>query len=149
MQRTKHVFIHALLATILIASISAFNKAPLPGNSSNYTLSPAGDVNGDGYADVMISIYNNEFGVSSDGNVQLFMGTGNGISSQAAWSGEGKGGSNFGESIASAGDVNGDGFFDIIIGASRYSNGEENEGGAFVYYGSPSGPSQTPSWKSR
>ena len=72
MQRTKNVFFHVLLAAVLIASISAFNKAPLPGNSSNYTLSPAGDVNGDGYADVMISIYNNEFGVSSDGNVQLF-----------------------------------------------------------------------------
>lgn len=146
MQRTKNVFFHALLATMLIATISAFNKAPLPGNSTNYTLSPAGDVNGDGYADVMISIFNNEFGVSSDGNVQLYMGTGNGIGTQAAWSGEGKGGSNFGESISSAGDVNGDGFFDIIIGASRYSNGEENEGGVFVYYGSPNGPSKTPSW---
>ncbi len=146
MQRTKNVFFHALLVTLLIASISAFKNASLPGNSTNYTLSPAGDVNGDGYADVMISIYNSEFGVSKDGTVQLFMGTGSGISTEPTWSGEGKGGSNFGESIASAGDVNGDGFFDIIVGASRYSNGEENEGAAFVYFGSPNGPSQTPSW---
>ena len=146
MQRTKNVFFPALLVTLLMATISAFNNAPIPGNSTNYTLSPAGDVNGDGYADVMISIYNNEFGVSNDGIVQLFMGTGNGISNQPTWSSEGKGGSNFGESIASAGDVNGDGFFDIIIGASRYSNGEENEGAAFVYYGSPTGPAQTASW---
>ena len=146
MQRTRNVFFNAVLTLLLIASISAFNTTSLPGNSTNYALSPAGDVNGDGYADVMISIYNNEYGVSSNGTVQLFMGTGNGISSQPTWSGEGKGGSNFGESIASAGDVNGDGFFDIIIGASRYSNGEDNEGAAFVYYGSPSGPAQTPSW---
>ena len=145
MQRTKKDFFHVFLAVFLIASVSAFNN-PLPGNSSNYTLSPAGDVNGDGYGDVMISIFNNEFGVSSDGSVQLFMGTGSGISNQPTWTGEGKGGSNFGESIASAGDVNGDGFFDIIVGASRFSNGEDNEGAAFVYYGSPSGPSQTPSW---
>ena len=144
--RTKKVITHFLLATVLVAAISAFNTGTVPGNTTNYTLSPAGDVNGDGYADVMVSLFNNEFGVSKDGNVQLFMGTGNGISNQATWNTEGKGGSNFGESIASAGDVNGDGFFDIIIGASRYSNGEENEGGAFVFYGSPSGPSKTPSW---
>ncbi len=131
MQRTKNVFFHFLSVTLLITAISAFKNASLPGNSTNYALSPAGDVNGDGYADVMISIYNSEFGVSKDGTVQLFMGTGSGISTEPTWSGEGKGGSNFGESIASAGDVNGDGFFDIIVGASRYSNGEENEGAEY------------------
>ncbi len=146
MRRTNKIIFNAFLATILIAAISAFNKAPLPGNSTNYALSPAGDVNGDGYADVMVSLFNNEFGVSKDGLVQLFMGTGNGISTQYSWSSEGKGGSNFGESIASAGDVNGDGFFDIIVGASRFSNGEDNEGAAFVYYGSPGGPAKTPAW---
>jgi FG-GAP repeat/FG-GAP-like repeat len=146
MQRTKKILFHLMLVTLLATVISAFNNAQLPGSTVNYSLSPAGDVNGDGFSDVMISIFTNEFGVSKDGIVQLFLGTGSGISTQPAWTSEGQGGTNFGESIAAAGDVNGDGFFDIIVGASRYSNGEENEGGAFVYYGSPNGPSQTPSW---
>ena len=36
--------------------------------------------------------------------------------------------------------LNGDGYSDIIAGAARlYDNGESNEGGAFCWYGSPSG----------
>ena len=111
-----------------------------------YYLSPAGDVNGDGYSDVLVSVYNNVFGVSKDGRVQLFLGTGNGIGSAATWTSEGKGGTNYGESIGSAGDVNGDGYFDVVVGAPRFSNGEENEGAVFVYYGSPSGLDTSPSW---
>ena len=34
-----------------------------------------------------------------------------------------------------AGDVNGDGYADVAVGAERYSNGQAWEGGAFVYYG--------------
>ena len=41
----------------------------------------------------------------------------------------------FGSSVASAGDVNGDGFSDVIVGAYLFDNGETNEGRAFVYYG--------------
>ena len=49
--------------------------------------------------------------------LQLFMGTGSGVRTRkTTWSGEGQGGSNFGKSIASARDINGDGFFDIIVG---------------------------------
>lgn len=60
----------------------------------------------------------------------------------------------FGYSISSAGDVNGDGYGDIIVGAPAYvdiisiSGGTYNVaavGAAFIYYGSPSGPSADPS----
>src|SRR5437016_3992559 len=44
----------------------------------------------------------------------------------------------FGYSVASAGDVNGDGFNDVIVGARAYDNGESNEGRAYVYLGSAS-----------
>ena len=37
-------------------------------------------------------------------------------------------------------------FADIIVGASRFSNGEENEGAVFVYYGSPDGLKKEASW---
>lgn len=39
-------------------------------------------------------------------------------------------------SISTTGDVNGDGYSDIIIGAHLYDNGQSNEGRVFVYHGS-------------
>jgi hypothetical protein len=45
--------------------------------------------------------------------------------------------------VASAGDVNGDGYDDLVAGAPRYDGGQSDEGAAFVYYGSPSGISSS------
>ena len=44
-------------------------------------------------------------------------------------------GASYGVAVESAGDVNGDGFSDFIVGAEDYSQGQGGEGGAFVYYG--------------
>ena len=44
-----------------------------------------------------------------------------------------------GMSVASAGDVNGDGYADVIVGSSAYDNGQSDEGAAFVFLGSASG----------
>lgn len=52
---------------------------------------------------------------------------------------------NLGSSVSSAGDVNGDGYADLIVGAWQYwVGGPFNEGAAFVYLGSPTGPSTVP-----
>jgi hypothetical protein len=50
---------------------------------------------------------------------------------------------NMGFSVASAGDVNGDGYSDVIVGANLYDNGESDEGAAFIYHGSATGISTT------
>src|SRR5207245_9877651 len=49
----------------------------------------------------------------------------------------------FGAAVACAGDVNGDGFDDVIVGAP---DANTHRGSAFIYLGSPSGPSTTPAW---
>src|SRR5262245_39597314 len=50
-----------------------------------------------------------------------------------------------GRSVATAGDVNGDGFSDVIVGAFRYDNGQTYEGRAYLYLGSATGLSASPS----
>lgn len=134
------------LFTLVFASSFRHGSGFFSGNH-NYYVSPAGDVNGDGYADILMSTFITEFGASKGGKVFLYFGTGSGISGTPNWTGtSSQDASNFGETVANAGDVNGDGFADIIVGAPRHSNGEENEGAAFVYYGSPSGLPKQPSW---
>ena len=49
----------------------------------------------------------------------------------------------FGWSVARAGDVNGDGFDDVIVGTPSY---DFDSGKVFAYYGSASGLSITPDW---
>ncbi len=49
-----------------------------------------------------------------------------------------------GDCVATAGDVNGDGYSDVIIGVRSCDSGDTDEGMAVVYHGSPSGLSATP-----
>ena len=56
------------------------------GNYSYY-VSPAGDVNGDGYADILMSVFTSEFGVSKDGKVYLSYGTGSGVTQSSCMDG--------------------------------------------------------------
>jgi hypothetical protein len=50
----------------------------------------------------------------------------------------GQDGSHFGASVGTAGDVNGDGYADVIVGAPNYNNPTSSEGMAFLYYGNGS-----------
>ncbi len=52
---------------------------------------------------------------------------------------------NFG-TVATAGDVNGDGFSDVVVGAALYDAGETNEGRVLLYLGTASGLSTSPAW---
>jgi hypothetical protein len=93
-----------------------------------------GDVNGDGYDDILIGAFRYPE-IGSVGQAYLYFG-GPAIDlvadlvippppGGAGW---------FGISVASAGDFNGDGYPDFIIGAQQSGN----EGKALIYYGGPS-----------
>ncbi len=95
------------------------------------TVSGAGDVNGDGYADIIIgSPYN-----SNKGKIYLYYG-GPGLNNSydAAVSG-GTAGDWFGVSAACAGDVNGDGLSDFIVGANGNDAAANNAGAAYLFFG--------------
>lgn len=112
--------------------------------SSVYT---AGDVNGDGYSDVITGAYFSSNGESMEGAAYLYTGSKNGIKKTPKWSAEGnQEGANYGLSVCTAGDVNGDGYSDIIVGAPNFDAVSDNEGRCFVYYGGPDATAKSPSW---
>ncbi len=111
----------------------------------------AGDVNGDGYSDVIVGANMYDTGQTQDGNegrVYVYTGTVNGLSTTADWTADvAQASANFGAWVDTAGDVNGDGYSDVIIGASYYDNGQTDEGRAYVYHGSSTGLSSTANWE--
>ena len=116
----------------------------LTGNIKNYAISVsgAGDVNGDGYSDVIVGA-TDYYGIIDTGTAYIYFGghTPNNIA-DVIFTGNGY----FGISVSGAGDVNGDGYSDVIISDHTYDNGEINEGKAFLYHGSVSGLSSSPNW---
>jgi uncharacterized repeat protein (TIGR01451 family) len=107
-------------------------------NSFGGSVATAGDVNGDGYADVVVGAPGYH---TSTGKVNVYYGSPSGLVATPTFSVTGVGINNwFGSSVATAGDVNGDGYSDIIIGATGYDN---YRGQIAVYYGSPAGLSTT------
>jgi len=110
-------------------------------------VSTAGDVNGDGYSDFIVGAYEYENGQTGEGRALVYLGSPSGLASSPAWTAEGDQASAlFGFSVATAGDVNGDGHSDVIIGACQYSYGQLLEGWAYVYLGSASGLASSPAW---
>jgi len=107
----------------------------------------AGDVNNDGYDDIIIAAPNFDNGQTDEGVVYLHLGSASGISSTPTLMLEGNQAScYFGSSIAAAGDLNNDGYDDILVTATAYDNGQVDEGVVFIYYGNASGVNTTPAY---
>src|SRR5262249_36967723 len=112
-----------------------------PGASRDFfgsRLGGAGDVNGDGYDDIVVLAPSySPTGAYSVGRAYVYYGSADGVSSTADWRFTGRGVNPFGSRIsgfAGGGDVNGDGFADLALA----------EIGTLVFHGSPGGLPSAP-----
>lgn len=108
------------------------------GSELGFSVMTAGDVNSDGYADLIVAAPGTD-------QVHVFLGTAAGLEAAPHISfTPPAAGIRFGHAVSTAGDVNGDGYSDVIIGAPLFSNGQNEEGAAFIYHGSDSGLVDSP-----
>jgi hypothetical protein len=112
-----------------------------------WSVASAGDVNGDGYADLVVGAPGPFFAdIVRAGTASVYFGSASGVAATPARVLEGVAPQdNFGRSVASAGDVNGDGYADLVVGAPGADPGGRDQAGtASVYLGSASGVGATP-----
>ncbi|MDD3006900.1 MAG: VCBS repeat-containing protein [Candidatus Pacebacteria bacterium] len=112
-----------------------------------FSVSDAGDVNKDGYSDILIGAP--AVGSVNEGKAYLYLGSETGLpSSPSRVFADGTANSYFGNPVSLGGDINNDGYPDVLIGASRYDNIKKDAGAVFAYYGGASGLAASPSWSS-
>lgn len=104
------------------------------GDGLGASVADAGDVNGDGFDDLIIGAPFNDAAGADAGRAYLVFGAATGItldagSANVVITGEAAG-NNFGSSVDSAGDVDGDGFADVVIGAPAANKAYVILGGA-------------------
>lgn len=128
------VFVYSGTTGALLAQ----KVAPVAGSDFGITVAGTGDVDGDGKGDYAIGTSRaNVSGIGNAGSVLVYSGGSGALLHQINGSAAGD---SLGFWVADAGDVNGDGKTDIIIGAPRTDPGGITDAGSvYVYSFSPTG----------
>ncbi len=149
---TVNVDIAGLLGNIDLSELTAEDGFIIQGDARrNYagnSVSGAGDVNGDGFDDLIVGAGGGDDGGINAGEAYVVFGKASNpravdLANLAAGDGfiiQGDADSDqAGNSVSGAGDVNGDGFDDLIVGASAGDDGGTIAGEAYVVFGKASG----------
>jgi len=111
------------------------------GEKFGFSVAAIGDVNSDGDPDFAIGAPLANSPGADSGRVCIFYGGSSLSGTPDLVIGGQYGGDQFGYSIAAAGDFDGDGEDDFIVGAPYFSDSVINGGAAYVIYGQNGGPS--------
>ncbi len=139
--------------SLSLGALDGSNGFRLAGAADNdragYSVSAAGDVNGDGFGDLIVgAIFASEGGGFRGAAYVVFGKAGGFAPSLALASLDGTNGFKLaaaadgdfaGVSVSAAGDINGDGFGDLLVGAHRADEGGYDRGAAYVVFGKASG----------
>ena len=134
------------------ASLGFIVISDIAGDGIGFSVSEAGDVNGDGFADIILGASRGDDGGIDAGEAYVLFGTDQGFGSPSGANrvvdltnlsaaqgfiiqGDVAGGL-AGSAVSGAGDVNGDGFDDVIVGALRGDVAGNDAGEAYVVFGS-------------
>lgn len=112
-------------------------ESPNPeyGGHFGCAVSDAGDVNSDGYADVIVGARHEDPGSSPNEAGRAYVFGGDGELLYELESPNAEYGGAFGNSVSGAGDVNDDGHADVIVGAEGEDGGAPSAGRAYIFSG--------------
>jgi hypothetical protein len=107
-----------------------------------------GDVNGDGFGDLVVNAWTQDLPELDEGAIYVYLGGPNGIGSTPSLTidnPDDEAGARFGLGLRSVGDVDADGFADVLVGAMYSDHTIEDGGVAYLFRGSPDGLAAEPS----
>ncbi len=140
-------------AAIQLSALDGDNGFKLDGEAAydraGYSVSDAGDVNGDGIDDLLIGNYDLDFVAASSGRSYVVFGDPEGFDATLQLSAldgvdgfklDGTTGDYSGRSVSTAGDINGDGIDDLVIGAAYADANGISSGRGYVVFGKTGAP---------
>jgi hypothetical protein len=102
------------------------------GDLAGFGVTGAGDVNNDGYADIILGAFGDDNNGSNSGSARVYSGF---DGSELYLFNGAAAGDNFGGAVSGLGDVNGDGFDDLLVGAAFTDVNGAESGSAYVFSG--------------
>ncbi len=121
---------------VVISGIDGSELYNMAGGKANdyfgYSVSGAGDINQDGYDDFSVGAYGADVTCTNSGEVKVFSGVDGSVLLQLLSQ---TCGDDFGISVDNAGDMDGDGYSDIIVGAKDTFNDGGSTGAAWIFSG--------------
>jgi serine/threonine-protein kinase len=118
-------------------SVATLLTGRQPGASFGRDTVLPGDLDGDGFGDLIVGAENGANGEADEGIVEVFFGSESGIRPYGSLVLESNNmGANFGGHMSPAGDLDGDGYADFFVGAVRFQQGNPREGAVFLFRGS-------------